>query len=68
MQLGFLGGSDSRQSACNAGDPGSISGLGRFPWRREWLPIPGFLSGEFRGQRNLAGYSPWDPEESDTTE
>ena len=25
------GGSDSKQSACNAGDPGSISGLGRSP-------------------------------------
>ena len=28
------------------------------PWRREWLPIPVFLPGEFHGQRSLAGYSP----------
>ena len=28
---GFPGGSDGKESACNAGDPGSISGLGRFP-------------------------------------
>ena len=27
----FLGGSDGRQSTCNAGDPGSIPGLGRCP-------------------------------------
>ena len=26
------------------------------PWRREWLPIPVFLLGEFHGQRSLAGY------------
>ena len=26
---GFLGGSDGKESACNARDPGSIPGLGR---------------------------------------
>ena len=36
--------------------------------RREWQPIPGFLPGEFHGQRSLAGYSPWGRKESDTTE
>ena len=29
--MGFLGGSDSKESACSAGDPGSILGLGRSP-------------------------------------
>jgi len=29
--LGFPGGSDGKQFACNAGDPGSILGLGRSP-------------------------------------
>ena len=28
---GFLGGSDGKESACNAGDPGSIFGSGRSP-------------------------------------
>ena len=28
---GFSGNSDSKESACNAGDPGSILGLGRSP-------------------------------------
>ena len=28
---GFPGGSDSKESACNVGDPGLIPGLGRFP-------------------------------------
>ena len=27
----------------------------KFPGRREWQPIPVFLSGEFHGQRSLAG-------------
>ena len=27
----FPGGSEGKESACNAGDPGSISGLGRSP-------------------------------------
>ena len=30
-QTGFPGGSDSKESACNAGDEGSIPGLGRSP-------------------------------------
>ena len=57
-----------KESACNAGDPGSIPGSGRFPWRRKWLPTPVFLPGEFHGQRSLVGYSPWGCKESDTTE
>ena len=27
--MGFLGGSDNEESACNAGDPGSVPGLRR---------------------------------------
>ena len=38
------------------------------PWRREWLPIPVILPGEFHGQRSLAGYSIWGRKESDMTE
>ena len=34
-------------------------------WRRAWQPIPVFLPGEFHGQRNLVGYSPF---RSDITE
>ena len=29
----------------------------KIPWRREWLPTPVFLPGEFHGQRSLVGYS-----------
>ena len=38
--------SHSKESVCIAGDPGSILGLGKIPWRKEWLPIPVFSSGK----------------------
>ena len=44
------------------------SRFGKISWRRECLPIPIFLPGEFHGQKSLVSYSPWDYEESDTTE
>ena len=37
------------------------------PLEKEWQPTPVFLSGEFHGQRRLAGYSPWGGKESDIT-
>ena len=43
--------------------------MGKIPWRREWLPTPVFLPGEFHGQKSLVGYcSPWGCKRSDTTE
>ena len=33
------GGSESKESACNAGDPGSISGMGRFPGEGNGKPL-----------------------------
>ena len=30
----------------------------KIPWRRQCLPTPVFLPGEFHGQRSLVGYSP----------
>ena len=30
---------------------------GEIPWRREWLPTPVFLPGEFQRQISLEGYS-----------
>ena len=65
---GVLGVSDSKESACNVEDLGSIPGSGKIPWGREWQPTPVFLPGEFHGQRSLEGYSPWGCKESDMTE
>ena len=36
---GFPGGSDSKESACNAGDLGSIPGLERFPGEGNGNPL-----------------------------
>ena len=44
--MGFCGGSDGEESACNAGiDPW----VRKIPWRRKWPPTPVFLPGEFHG-------------------
>ena len=37
----------------------------KIPWRKEWLPTPVFLPGEFHGQRSLASYSSWGRKMSD---
>ena len=37
--MGFLGGSDGKESACNAGDPGLIPGLGRSPGEGNGYPL-----------------------------
>ena len=37
--MGFPGGSDGKESACRAGDPGSISGLGRSPGEGRGNPL-----------------------------
>ena len=36
---GFLGDSDNKESACNAGDPGLILGLGRSPGKGNGNPL-----------------------------
>ena len=54
----LLHSSNSKESACNAGEPGLIPGSGRSPFRRAWQPTLVFLPQEFHGQRSLADYSP----------
>ena len=54
--MDFPGGSDAKESACNAGDPTSIPGLGRSPGEANGNPLQ---YGEAHGQRSLVGYSPW---------
>ena len=49
----------------NAGDVGSVHGLGRSPGEGNGNP---FLPGKSHGQRSLVGYSPWGRKESDTTD
>ena len=39
MILGFPGGSDGKESTCNVGDLGSITGLGRSPGEGNGYPL-----------------------------
>ena len=64
---GFPGGSDSKESACNAGDPGLIPGSERTPIEGNGNPFQySYLENPM--DRRLMGYSPWGRKESDTTE
>ena len=67
VQWPFLSSSDGKESACDAGDTGSIPGSGRSPGGGNGNPTPIFLPGESHGQRSLVGYSPEGRKEADTT-
>ena len=67
--MGFPGGSDSKESDCNAGDLGSIHGVGRSSGEGKGDPL------QYSGLENSMDctvhgvvYSPWGPKELDTTE
>ena len=66
--LGFRGGSAGKESACNAGDLGSIPELGRSPREGKGYPLQysGLENSTDRGA--WRAYSPWSHKESDTTE
>ena len=66
--LGFPGGSDGKESPCNAGDLCSVPGLGRSPGGGHGNPLQYSCLENPHGQRRLEGYSPWGCKKSDTTE
>ena len=55
----FPGGSDSKESSCNAGDLGSAPGLGRSPRGRHGNPLQYSCLENPQGQKSLVGYNPW---------
>ena len=66
--MGFPSSLAGKESACKAGDPGTITGSGRssgegigYPFQYSCLENP-------HRQRSLVGYSPWHLKKSDTTE
>ena len=65
---GFPGSSAGKELACNAGDLGSVPGLGRSPGREHDNPLWYSCLKNPHGQRSLVGYSPWGCKESDTME
>ena len=68
VTVASLAGSGGKESACNAGEPGSIPGLGRAPGEGNGYPLQYSCLENPRGQRSLAGYSPWAHKESEMTE
>ena len=63
MKLGFPHSSVGKESACNAGDPGSIPGLGRSAGEGIGYPL------QYSGLENsMDSISPWGRKELDTTE
>ena len=64
---GFPGCSYSKESACNARDPGSIPGSGRCS-EKEMAAYSSILPGKSHGRGSLVDYSPWGHKESDMTE
>ena len=68
VQEGFPGNSAGKESTDNAGDPGSIPGLGRSPGGGRGNPLQDSCLENPYGQRSLVGYSPWGHKVSDTTE
>ena len=49
----FPGGSDGKETSCNAGDPGSDPGLGRSPGEGNGYPF------QYSCLENSMDYSPW---------
>ena len=54
LSLGFPGGSEVKESACNVGNLGSIPGSRRSPGEGNSNPLQYSLPGESHGQRSLA--------------
>ena len=50
MFVGFPGGSDGKESACNVGDLGSVPGLGTSPGEGKGYPL------EYSGMENSVDY------------
>ena len=70
FKMGFPSGSLSKESACNAGGPGSTALIRKIPWKRKWQPTLVYLPGKSHEQSSLARYrgSPWGHKESGMTE
>ena len=57
--VGFTGGSDSKESAWNAGDLGLIPGSGKSPGGGHGNPFQYSCLENPHGQRSLEDYNPW---------
>ena len=62
MASDFPADSAGKESTCNAGDLGSIPGLGKYPEEGNGHPL------QYSGLENSMDYSPWGRKESNLTE
>jgi len=65
---GFPGATSGKESACQCKKCRFNPWVRRIPWSRKKQFCSVFLPGKSRGQRSLAGHTPWGCKESDTTE
>ena len=65
--MGFPDGSDGKESACNAGDPGSISELGRSPGEENGNPLQYSCLENSMDRGTWWANSPWGRKEWDAT-
>ena len=65
-RMGFPGGSDGKESACNTGDAGFIPGSGRYPGEGNGYPLQRILENPM--DRGAWWASPWGHKELDVTE
>ena len=65
--MGFPGGSNGKECACNVRDLGSIPGLGRSPGGGHGNPLQYSCLENPHGQRSLVACSPWGCKELDRT-
>jgi len=66
--MGFPGGPDSKEFSCNAGDLGSIAGLGKSPGGGHVNLLQYSCLENPQGWGSLAGCSLWSLRDSDTAE
>ena len=66
--MGFPGGSDGKESACNVEDPCSTPELGRSPGEGNDYPLQYSCLENSLDRRSLEGYSPWGFKQLDTIE
>ena len=65
---GFPGGSDGKESACNARDPDLIPGSGRSPGEGNGNPLQYSCLENPMDRGALVGYSPWGHKDLDMSE
>ena len=66
VNVGFPGGSVVKNPHVNAGDPGSVPGLGRSPGEGNGNPLQYYCLKNPMDREALAVYSQWSPKEWDT--